>query len=498
MSELIRQGTTQPPAQQQLRELITSDNRMVALSTIVALCLLVGLIGGATMGLLGPILTVALMVAIVAGLLVLRSTQWGLAALIGLICLLPYGALPVNIGFTPTFLDLAMLAVFLVWAANLVSGRQRQFIASSLGLPILVFLLWCTFTFVAGLAHAPLTANVLRHFVEVLLAISFFYVAINCVKTQQQLEGVTLAILLAGSAAAAIGVVLYFIPGEWTIRLLSVLRPFGYPTGGDVLRYIEDDPSQALRATSTSIDPNALGGLLVLVSALPVAQLFSPKPLLRRPFTALMFVVVALALILTFSRGAMAGMVAALAFLAVVRYRRLLPLMLLGGVLFLTLPQAQGYAQRFIEGIQGQDLATQMRFGEYKDALILISRYPLLGVGFAGAPDIDLYIGVSSLYLIIAEQVGLVGLGIFLAVMAGFFAITLSAWLRARPEPRLEGILLGYVAALAGVLVSSSFDHFFFNIDFIHLVCFMWLNLGLGVAAARLASTQYLSEKSVA
>lgn len=32
--------------------------------------------------------------------------------------------------------------------------------------------------------------------------------------------------------------------------------------------------------------------------------------------------------------------------------------------------------QRFIEGIQIQDLATQMRLGEYKDALILIGRHP--------------------------------------------------------------------------------------------------------------------------
>jgi hypothetical protein len=38
----------------------------------------------------------------------------------------------------------------------------------------------------------------------------------------------------------------------------------------------------------------------------------------------------------------------------------------------------------FVEGLQGQDLATQMRFGEFKDAFILIERHPL-GVGFAGA-----------------------------------------------------------------------------------------------------------------
>ena len=63
-------------------------------------------------------------------------------------------------------------------------------------------------------------------------------------------------------------------------------------------------------------------------------------------------------------------------------------------------------SQRLLEGFSGQDLATQMRFGEYKDALILIERYPLFGVGFTGTPDMDIYLGVSMLYLIIAENMG--------------------------------------------------------------------------------------------
>jgi O-antigen ligase len=127
-----------------------------------------------------------------------------------------------------------------------------------------------------------------------------------------------------------------------------------------------------------------------------------------------------------------------------------------------------------------------MRFGEYKDALILISRYPLLGVGFSGTPDIDLYLGVSMLYLLIAEQMGLVGLLIFLIIVGTYFVVTYRAW---RQTPRghvLEGLLLAYQAALAGALVGGVFDHFFFNINFVHLVALFWLVMGLGIAATRL------------
>ena len=154
--------------------------------------------------------------------------------------------------------------------------------------------------------------------------------------------------------------------------------------------------------------------------------------------------------------------------------------------MLLLLPQTQIYAARFFAGIRGEDLATQMRFGEYKDALILVGRYPLLGVGFTGTPDIDLYLGVSMLYLLIAEQMGLVGLLIFLVIVGAYFVVTYRAW---RQTPRghvLEGLLLAYQAALAGALVGGIFDHFFFNINFVHLVALFWLVMGLGIAAAQL------------
>ena len=84
-------------------------------------------------------------------------------------------------------------------------------------------------------------------------------------------------------------------------------------------------------------------------------------------------------------------------------------------LLLLLLPVAQTYVSRFAAGIQGQDLATQMRFGEYRDALTLVRRYPFFGVGFAGAPDIDLYLGVANVYLTIAQVMGLLGLLVFFA-----------------------------------------------------------------------------------
>ena len=249
------------------------------------------------------------------------------------------------------------------------------------------------------------------------------------------------------------------------------------------MRYIEDNPENPLRAISTSIDPNALGGLLVILTVIGVAYLFAHQPLMPRRYLMIIVGAMGLALFLTFSRGSLVGVVAALLVMSLLRYRKLLLYLSALAVLALVLPQTQFYVSRLIEGVQGADLATQMRFGEYKDALILISRYPLLGVGFSGAPDIDLYIGVSSLYFLIAEQMGLIGLVLFVFVSLVFFSLIYRAWRQLPPGHHLEAPLLGYGLAVFAAMVSGLFDHFFFNIQFTHLVALYWLTMGLAVAA---------------
>jgi O-antigen ligase len=480
---------THNPVLDRLRSWLTSANPAVALGVAVGVAVGAGLVVGALFGWLGPLLALGGVGVLVVGTTMLRSTEWGLLAMLTLICLLPYAALPIEIGFRPTFLDLALLAVFGVWLMRIVSRAQRVFDVSALGMPIFAFLVWMLVTFVAGLAHAPLSATVLRRFAEVLLAIVLCLVVINQVRRLEQIRRVTTALIVAGGLSGAVGVLFYVLPGDWTVAILSRLAVFNYPAGGSILRYVEDDPNQPMRAIGTSIDPNALGGLMVIVVAVALVQLFASRPSMPRRWLVLPTGAMVLCLLLTFSRGSMIGLAVGVAIVGVLRYRRLLVALAVLAVLLLILPPTQVYVARLIEGFQGQDLATQMRFGEYKDALILIGRYPVLGVGFSGTPDIDLYLGVSMLYLLIAEQVGLVGLFLFLVVMATFFAIVLRALRHIPPGDEREGYLLAYTAALGGALAGGVFDHFFFNINFIHLVALFWVVVGLGVASASLSAT---------
>jgi O-antigen ligase len=462
-----------------------SANPWAAAGTLAVLCVLGAAVGGALVALGGPIIAAAAVVAVAAVLLVLREIEIGLAGLIGVVCLLPFAAFPIDIGITPTFLDAAVGAVVGVWALRLATGRQRRVVTSPITLPLAAFLLTAVFSFVLGLQHGALTSYLLRHFAEMLLSIGFAMVVVDYCRDWRKVERLVVLLLLAAGAAALLGIGLYFLPDAMANSLLSRLGILGYPAG-DVLRYIEDNPELAERAISTSVDPNVLGGMLSMALCLAVPQLLSPKPLLARRLTAGIVAALALCLILTFSRGSMAAAAGGLALIALLRYPKLLLVLALVGLLIFVLPWTQGYTIHFVEGIQLQDLATQMRLGEYRDALTLIGRYPLFGVGFAGTPDIDLYLGVAMVYLTIGGEMGLLGLAAFGAVIGTLFAAGWRVRHVAQTRPDRDALWLGLFAAVAAGLVGGIFDHYLFNLDFHHSVTIFWFFAGLAAATARL------------
>ncbi len=468
-------------ALEQVQQLVFSPRPAVRRAALLAVIALGVVAITLVVGVAGPLIALALAVALLAGVLILADTHWGFVALVAVAYGLPFASLPFSIGFKPTFLDVALVALVFVWIFKLAIGQERRFLASPIGAMVGLFMALAVFSFALGLTHSSASTFLVRRFVEILLGISLFFVVVNTVRTQAEVVWVTRWLMLAGWGAATVAVVFYVIPTAWTVAILDRLARFDYPGGYGALRYIEDDPEGVMRAIGTAVDPNVLGGMMILAAGLVAPQLAARVTIAPRWVAWAMVATASLALYLTYSRSALLGLAASVALLAVLKYRRLLWVGALGALALLLLPQTQAYVERLVEGFAGQDLATQMRFGEYKDALILIQRYPVFGVGFTGVPDIDLYLGVSMLYLIIPSNMGLVGLAAFLAVIAGFFGMAIRGW-RAGFSETLEPILLGTVGAVLGALVSGVFDHYWFNMTYPHMTVLFWLHIGLATA----------------
>ncbi|MBN1679848.1 MAG: O-antigen ligase family protein, partial [Anaerolineae bacterium] len=282
---------------------------------------------------------------------------------------------------------------------------------------------------------------------------------------------------------------LWLLPDFTAEAVLNRLGRFGYPVGG-VIRYRET-PGAMLneRAIGTWIDPNAFGGFLLMMGAIAAPQVFARQPVMPRWMTTGMLGAIVLALFLTDSRGSMLSLGAALGFIAVIRYRKLLLIMAAAAVIALFLPVTQRYITKLEAGLTGSDVETQMRFGEYRDALTLINRHPVVGVGFSGTPEIDLYLGVANTYLAVASNAGFVGLIAYLLLFASAFIYSTAHYRHIQALPAISDVWLGLAAGLIGVLGGGVFDHFYFNIEsFQATMTTVWIVMGLMLAAVRLAA----------
>ena len=480
-------------SQDWLYRIFASRHRWLSALAALMLCVALALGVGYLLSELGPLFAGAGMAALFLGVWMLRDIEVAFWSVIGVVCLLPFASFPFDLGFTPTFLDAALGALFVVWLLQIASGRQETLVATPLGGPVITFMLLAVGTFVFGLRHVPLALGFLqtylRRFAEMMLSVALFFLVVNTVRSEERLRRVVRVVLLGSFASALVGVALYIvadqISSDFVIRALSALGRIGYPSGPGVLRYIRENPELPMRATSTSVDPNVLGSLLNVTLAISVPQLFVRRPLIQRRYLVPMLGVMTLCLGLTMSRGSMVGLGAALVIMGTLRYRKLWGLLAGALALMLLLPQTQALVTHFLEGFMVEDLATQMRMGEYKDALTLIGRYPLLGVGFAGSPDVDTYIGVANLYLLIAEEMGLVGLTSFLVIMGALF-VRFWRTRRLAAGSELESLYWGLHGGLVGALTGGVFDHYFFNLDFHHSVTVFWLVVGLATVATEL------------
>jgi hypothetical protein len=354
---------------------------------------------------------------------------------------------------------------------------------------LLAFAVVCCLAFVAGATVTGTTPELIRRTGKLIVSVLFFLVAASLLTTEARLVALTRGLMVVGAVQGAIGAVLVRLEPLTQLTLLTRLGAIGYPTD-DVLRYVpgaNDSYTTQLRAIGTSVDPNVFGGTLMLALALIVVQWASPKPVLRKSLLVLLAIPTAAGVLLSLSRASWAGLAVGLLFIGALRYRRILVLGLAGCLAVLVTPYGQAFVSRFVSGFSARDPATAFRLGEYANALTLVSRYPLLGIGFGPSPDIDVTAGVSSVYLLVAEQTGLIGLTVYAIALLTTWSIGFRGLVDMR-DVSLQGIRAAFLAAFSGALVTGLLDHYFANQAFPHAVALFWLYAAILVASARLRS----------
>ncbi|MGE3912370.1 MAG: O-antigen ligase family protein [Chloroflexota bacterium] len=458
---------------------------------VVTLALLAGWAVGAAVALGSPVWMLAAAGGLIAAWLVTRSVQAGLLGVIVVASLLPFAVIPVRVGVSLTFMDALLASIVLGWLVRhvLPAGRLELTLAGKL---LLAYLVTAVAALVIGAAYAPPTGAAIRSFLKYVVAIGLFIVVVDVVRDRRTIRQMVRALMIGGMLAAAVGLAIQALPRPQIVDVLSSLSVLGYPSGPGVLRFLpgpNNTYSDTLRAVGTSIDPNVFGGMLMLAATMMLAQLFAARPLLPRWLLLGGLAITAAAMVASESRASWLGLAAAGALLATIRDRRLWLLAIPAAGASLALPLGQRMIARLASGFAAQDRAAALRIDEYRQAIQIISDYPVLGVGFGGAPELGTFVGVSSIYLLVGENTGLIGLGLFLLTLAvvglgGLRAAVLTSDIEDRA---LAATLLAPVLAAALV---GNLDHYFMNPQFPHMVALFWLYIGLLAAVTRVAGRQ--------
>lgn len=442
-------------------------------------------------GVLAAATTPLIPLAVVIGLSVVGLVWWrpiaGVWLFIAVAATLPFGVIPVQVsGAQLTFVDAIMIATFSAVMVRWIFNRESVPLNVP-GVALLAFALACAAAFVAGASVSPITPELIRRTGKLIASVLFFIIAGSLLTSEARIASVARGLMLAGAVQGGLGAVLVRLEPLTQLTLLSRLSVIGYPTT-DVLRYVPGANATyttQLRAIGTSIDPNVFGGTLMLALALIVVQWASPRPVLRKSLLVLLVVPTAAGVLLSLSRASWAGLAVGLLFVGVLRYRRILVLAVLAGLAILAAPAGQSFVLRFVSGFSRADPATAFRLGEYANALTLLARYPLLGIGFGASPDIDVTAGVSSVYLLVGEQTGLVGLAVYVFALAATWWIGIRGVAGMRGA-RLQGLRLALLASFSGALITGMFDHYFANETFPHAVALFWLYAAMLVASSRI------------
>ena len=263
-----------------------------------------------------------------------------------------------------------------------------------------------------------------------------------------------------------------------------------------VVAYVDASMNEGMpgRVQSYFDNPNTFAQVLVMLLPLTAAAMLGARRWYSRLGALLALVLGGLALGMTYSRASWLGLLAAAGvFLLLWRPRLIPPILLLGILCIPLLPDT--ILNRFLTiGQAGSDTTFTSRFPLYRAGAELLRRSPLTGAGLGtdavrmyifdhGIYDLMIYFGhLHDLYLEVWAEMGLLGLLSFLGAMLWGLK-GMARRCRRRGDPAVKTVAAACCAGTVGSLLTGVVDHVW---AYPRVMCIFWFVFALGLAAVRL------------
>lgn len=390
-------------------------------------------------------------------------------------------------------LMVALLTVVLL-ARRFLSERPRVLVSD----PVIWWMLAYLVVGATGLWFARDTDAVMSRLVDTAKDCVIAGLIFNLLITRQAFERAVWGLLIVGAALSALTVY-----QEMTKTYDNNYWGFAQAA----VRQISTTMDDRARAFGTVNDPNYFGQLLLVLVPLAVWAALNGRTWRGKSFGLAALLLLLAAIGLTFSRGAYLGAVIVLGVYAMylrldARYVLILPL--IGALLYVAPPEFRARFGTLDEVLPGNsagayaDGSIQGRTVKAEIALTMAADHPIFGVGrgnyrlhyrdyineIEGAGS-NTERDAHSLYLEVAAEQGMIGLAIFIGLLATVWGRLRKAELlfNAADDYRMAALAVAVKVGFLGYLVTSLFLHGAYGY-------MLWLQVGMAVALVVIAQRE--------
>jgi O-antigen ligase len=364
--------------------------------------------------------------------------------------------------------ELLFIGIVGLWILRM-GFNQWQLRRSGMLLPFILYLSIMVFLLMVNSPDNGVALEGMRVMVQYVL---WFFVAYHLLRSRNQARNLVDVFLLMTVVIALIGIAQYItgveMPAEWV-----------------------DQAEQGIRTRVFSIigSPNILGSLLVLAMSMAYAMYYGSEQWFKKMIYAGVFLVFALCLIFTFSRGAWLAVILSVLLLGLWVDKRILILMVLVALLTPTLMPSVYHRISYM--MSPEYLVSSERGGRLGRWDLAVKHWqtsPAVGVGlgqFGGAvaarnyPESSFY--ADSWYLKVGTEIGWIGLlATLLLILTGLRRARSS--LNSTDDYYLKIMGLGILAGLVGILAHNCVENVF---EVPMMASYFWFFLGLVAALSQ-------------
>jgi O-antigen ligase len=373
------------------------------------------------------------------------------------------------------FSDACFIIAGLGWIAWGMARHQVRVKGSRLDFWLLTFFLWIFLS----IFWCPSFGGGVKEFLRKLNGLFIFYLTINLVRSQRQLDLTLMTWIISGGLAAFLAV--YEVFTEVLYRVAGFSK-------GAIARW------GFLRTTALKEGANRLGFFMNTCLVIALSRFFLQPGKKFRLLLLVLFVMMFFALLSTLSRNSVLGFAVGTMLLFYITKKGGKRFFITGAViaaLFLLIggpTYREAFFKRFVGGFQPQmtrSVAGRLQVWEAGSEIIGAS--PFLGAGAGGFHVVSEWYGAQklksphNLYIYVTAEYGLIGFVLFGAVAIAFLWHA-NRGLKSTSDEKAKCVL----AALFATVAIYAFQGLVVN--FVLIEREFWALLGLNVAAIRIYS----------